>query len=81
MSKPKYIWRKPEDCTDIPLGEICIAIYPRGIFRWPIFATKQDVEKNLFAPFPIIPNNFDVAAIQPLFVLNIPPIPQRDEAD
>ena len=68
-------WIKPEE-ADVPGGEICVALY-KG-FQFPYFVYKN-LSHNVYHPFPPLDSHdFDM---QPDYILQLPPIPVKDEAD
>lgn len=68
----EYKWIKPEE-ADVPGGEVCVALY-KG-FQLPCFVFKN-FSHNVY--HPIGAHDFDM---QPDYILQLPPIPVKDEAD
>ena len=75
----KYEWRKPEEAAEIIApGEICIGVYPANYFIAPVFVVRR-ISSAEFEPLLISYDGIDWHNVQPLFVLQMPPIPKIDE--
>lgn len=62
-----YRWRKADECKDIPVGEVCIVLYPAGFSPYPIMA-YSDGNGRFYSMGKIeIP-------VQPLYAIQIPPV-------
>jgi hypothetical protein len=62
-----YRWRTVEDCKDIPIGEVVVAIYQGSYFSYPIIACYNGNGHFTSMHGEIIP-------AQPLYVMQLPPV-------